>query len=137
MLRVYIASPFRGATVEETRQNIVYARLCVLDCLERGESPYASHLIITQVYAETDALRDIGLRAGDAYRAVSDVVALYVDLGVTDGMRRAEVAAAHRNIHTWTRMVTLPQVEQPRGVEGWRAYLATVPLHTFPALEMA
>jgi hypothetical protein len=133
MKRVYVASPFRGATPEETRQNIIYARLCMLDSLERGEAPYLSHLLYTQVWAESDDLRAAGLAAGTAWRRVSDYVALYIDLGVTDGMRLAELDAAHHDIPHGYRKVTLPGVvlETP---ETWRETLAQLPLDPFPAL---
>lgn len=88
-MRVYIASPFKGATTELTRQNIIYARLCMLDSLERGEAPYLSHLLYTQVWSEEPKLRAAGLAAGDAWREASEIVAVYQDLGVTPGMQAA------------------------------------------------
>lgn len=132
MRRVYIASPFRGATVEETRQNIVYARLCMLDSLERGEAPYLSHLLYTQVWAETPKLRKLGLEAGDAWRSGSEAVAVYSDLGITEGMARAKTWAEGRleTVQLYERYLALPTT-----VESWRAYLATLPLTGFPALE--
>jgi len=135
MTRVYVASPFRGANREETRQNIVYARLCMLDSLGRGESPYLSHLLITQVFAETPELREVGLGAGDAWRDAAQIVAAYTDLGTTPGMNRALLAAAHRNTASATRLVTLSKGETPTTPEAWRAYLATVPLVGFPELH--
>ena len=136
MIRVYVASPFKGATVEETRQNIVYARLCMLDSLERGEAPYLSHLLYTQVWAETDELRDAGLRAGDAMREACDLVALYTDLGVTPGMQRALDAtpfgkSVGRNVHFRTAKA-LDALDTPA---EWRKRLAVMSLDGFPALE--
>ena len=134
MKRVYVASPFRGATAEATRQNIVYARLCMLDSLERGEAPYLSHLLYTQVWAESDDLRAAGLAAGTAWRRGSEYVALYIDLGVTDGMRLAELDAAHHEIPHGYRKVTLrgAVLETPA---DWREALAALPLDGFPALQ--
>lgn len=126
---VYIASPFRGETTEETRQNLIYARLCMLDSLERGEAPYLSHLLYTQVWAETPALREAGLVAGDAWRSIADLVVVYTDLGLTEGMRRAlEKAPQGRSIGR--------RLRQARGytIEGWRERLAAMTLDTFPAL---
>ena len=40
---VLVESPFRGDNYNETRDNILYARLCVRDSILRGEAPYASH----------------------------------------------------------------------------------------------
>jgi hypothetical protein len=127
--RVYIASPFRGSTKEETRQNIVYARLCMRDSLERGEAPYLSHLLYTQVWAETEAQREAGLKAGDAWREVSELVAVYTDLGVTEGMRRAlqsSVTSVGRTLGGGALPVT---------INGWRRHLATLTLGGFPELE--
>lgn len=129
MKRVYVASPFAGATVEETRQNIVYARLCMLDSLERGEAPYLSHLLYTQVWPEDAASREAGLKGGDAWREAADLIAFYTDLGMTDGMRRAlasSVTAVGRTIGGGALPVT---------IEGWRAHLAKLPLTDFPALR--
>ena len=42
MKRVIIESPYSG----DIPRNLLYARLCVFDCLQRGEAPYASHLFI-------------------------------------------------------------------------------------------
>ena len=40
MKLVIMESPFAGAV----QQNVHYARLCLRDCLLRGEAPIASHL---------------------------------------------------------------------------------------------
>lgn len=131
MKRVYIASPFRGSTKEETRQNIIYARFCMLDSLERGEAPYLSHLLYTQVWSE--ASRESGLRAGDDWRRVADLIACYTDLGTTEGMRRA-LTSGHPHVETrgifWRG--TVPQPASP-----WecRQLLAGMPLEVFPELR--
>jgi hypothetical protein len=133
--RVYIASPFRGSSAEETRQNIVYARLCMLDSLERGEAPYLSHLLYTQAWSEQR--RSEGLAAGDAWREVADLVALYTDLGESGGMQRAVMSAVRQGIPTATRSVhwrdagALDHLDTPA---AWRARLALLPLDGFPEL---
>lgn len=137
MKRVYIASPFRGATVEETRQNIVYARLCMLDSLERHEAPYLSHLLYTQVWSEEPATRAVGLRAGDAWREAAELIAVYVDLGITDGMYRAVDArpaefVERRNVH-WRAADALRPLAT---VEQWRERLRNLQLKGFPALKL-
>ncbi len=48
--RVIIESPYSG----DIPRNLLYARLCVFDCLNRGEAPYASHLFFTQVLNDND-----------------------------------------------------------------------------------
>lgn len=41
---VVVESPYAG----DVERNVAYAKRCVLDCLKRGEAPYASHLFFTQ-----------------------------------------------------------------------------------------
>ena len=86
MKRVIIESPYAG----DVRTHVAYAKLCVLDSLARGESPYASHLFFTQpgLLDDTDPGERLkGIRAGLAWGEVADLVAIYTDHGVTDGMR--------------------------------------------------
>jgi hypothetical protein len=44
MKLVIIESPYAG----DVEPNVAYAKAAVLDCLSRGEAPYASHLFFTQ-----------------------------------------------------------------------------------------
>lgn len=84
MRRTVIESPLSG----DFAKNIRYARLCGLDCIRRGEAPYASHLLMTQFL--DDALpeeRKVGMEAGFAWGALGDLVAVYEDLGVSGGMK--------------------------------------------------
>lgn len=81
---VVIESPLSG----DFARNVRYARLCGLDCIRRGEAPYASHLLMTQFL--DDALpeeRKLGMEAGFAWGAKGDIVAVYQDLGISGGMR--------------------------------------------------
>ena len=43
-----IESPFKGHDWSETQKNLMYARACSKDCINRGERPYATHLYFTQ-----------------------------------------------------------------------------------------
>lgn len=84
MNRVIIESPYSG----HISVNTEYARQCMADCLKRGESPIASHLLYTQVLADTDPIqRELGMAAGFAWMQVADYVAVYTDLGISDGMK--------------------------------------------------
>lgn len=81
---VVIESPYGGS---QGRRNVAYARACLLDSLERGESPMASHLLYTQVLDDLDSdEREAGIEAGHAWYAVVDACVVYVDYGITDGM---------------------------------------------------
>ena len=94
MRLVIIESPYgtrpdgTRATTEEVARNVRYARAAMLDCLQRGEAPYASHLLYTQCLDDaTEDERDKGMQAGWAWLRRADLVAVYLDLGVTKGMR--------------------------------------------------
>lgn len=83
MQLVIIESPFAG----NTEFNVNYARRCMLDCLQRGEAPYASHLLLTQVLDDTDpAQRKLGIEAGLLWGSKADKTVAYVDYGVSEGM---------------------------------------------------
>lgn len=86
MTCVVVESPYAG----DVERNVKYARLCMLDCLQRGEAPYASHLLYTQCLDDdTPDERTLGILAGFAWGAKADLHAFYVDLGVSDGMRKS------------------------------------------------
>lgn len=71
-------------------RNTKYARRALLDSLERGEAPYASHLLYTQVLDDsTPEQRQHGLEAGWAWQSSADAIVVYTDFGVSDGMQAA------------------------------------------------
>lgn len=79
-----------AATVE---RNLRYLRACLADCLRRGESPIASHGLLTQPGVLDDSVpaeRERGLAAGWAWHVKAAAVVFYVDLGITEGMERAK-----------------------------------------------
>lgn len=83
---VIIESPYAG----NVDRNLKYARAAMRDCLQRGEAPYASHLLYTQdgVYDDNDPIeRSRGMRAGWAFVKVADIIAVYEDLGISEGMK--------------------------------------------------
>lgn len=71
-------------------RNASYARECLLDCLKRGESPLASHLLYTQVLDDTnEAERVMGIMAGLEWQSAADAIVVYNDHGISSGMRLA------------------------------------------------
>lgn len=81
---VMLESPYAGDVERNTR----YARACMLECLRRGEAPFASHLLYTQALDDADAQqRGLGMLAGHALLPVCDYVVAYVDYGVSPGMQ--------------------------------------------------
>lgn len=84
MIRVLIESPYAG----DVEANVAYARQCLLDSLKRGEAPYASHLMYTQVLDDGDQLqRALGIEAGLDWGSAAQLTAVYTDRGISDGMR--------------------------------------------------
>lgn len=92
MILVNIESPYAG----DIARNVAYARACMADCLKRGESPTASHLLFTQPGILDDAIpeeRELGIKAGLAWNKKADMTVVYLDYGVTAGMLRGIEAA--------------------------------------------
>lgn len=95
--RVIIESPYGAKHPDGTEdlltvaRNRRYLQRCILDCLTRGESPYASHQMLTDALRDADPEeRALGIEAGFAWAPAGEVpVAVYVDYGVSPGMRMA------------------------------------------------
>lgn len=86
MTPVIIESPFAG----DVPRNALYATRLCLWALERDLAPIASHLLYTQFLNDSDELqRDLGIRAGLAWRKAADRAVFGVDYGWTHGMWRA------------------------------------------------
>ena len=91
-MRVIVESPFAGGFA-----NVKYARECVRDCIQRGESPFASHLLYTQKGLLDDKIpaeRKKGIDAAVGWLEVADYVAVYMDLDITPGMVVGIIRAA-------------------------------------------
>jgi hypothetical protein len=94
MRRVILESPFAG----DIDANIAYARQCVRDCLQRGESCIASHLLFTQPGILRDEVpheRQLGIDAGLTWITVTDAMVVYIDHGISPGMQAAIEKAQH------------------------------------------
>jgi hypothetical protein len=101
MRRVILESPFAALTAAGIDANITYARRCVRDCLQRGESPIASHLLLTQPGILDDlipAQRKLGINAGLAWLTVADATVVYMNRGISEGMRYGIAAAEGRGL---------------------------------------
>lgn len=94
---VMVESPLRG----DYERNRAYARACMRHSLERGEAPFAMHLLYAQAGILDDTIeseRDWGMAAGFEWSRKADMVALYTDLGITEGMHRAHALAVVRKM---------------------------------------
>lgn len=86
MRRVVLESPYAG----NVERNIQYARMCLRDCLLRGEAPIASHLIYTQPGVLDDNIpeeRKLGIEAGLEWGKLAEATVVYEDYGVSRGMQ--------------------------------------------------
>lgn len=89
-LRVIIESPFAAPTPERRSKHVQYVRAAMRDSLLKGEAPFASHALYTLdgVFNDDDpAERAAGIAAGLAWGTVADMTALYLDCGLSGGMR--------------------------------------------------
>lgn len=96
MRLVVIEHPYAG----DVEANVAYAKRCMRDCLARGEAPYASALLFAQDGILDDLVpeqRSIGIHAGFAWGARADKVAIYIDRGISGGMRMGIRAALDRD----------------------------------------
>jgi acid stress-induced BolA-like protein IbaG/YrbA len=85
---VVCESPYRATSEWQLRLNLAYARALVERVTLRGDSPVASHLLITQALDDRDPVaRQRGIWAGLYLLRVADVHAFGIDLGISDGMR--------------------------------------------------
>lgn len=97
MKRVIIESPYAG----DIHTNTEYARCCMSDSFRRQEAPFASHLLYTQhgILDDSNAHdRRLGTEAGFMWVHSADLVAVYVDRGISDGMRQGIERARDRGI---------------------------------------
>lgn len=80
---VIIETPYAG----DQKLNTAYARQCMRDSLERGEAPFASHLLYTQILDESKTKeRNLGIQAGLDFGRLCEKTAVYTDLGISSGM---------------------------------------------------
>ena len=84
-MRVIIESPYAGV---DRDLNVAYARRCLQDSLDRGEAPFASHLLYTQVLDDSVRVqRKLGMSRALDWYDVAEMIVGYMDRGITTGMR--------------------------------------------------
>lgn len=97
MRRVVLESPFAG----DVDGNLKYARECLRDCLMRGESPVASHILFasTSTLVDADPIeRAVGINAGHAWMHGAHAVVVYTDRGISKGMEAGIRTASFHGI---------------------------------------
>lgn len=88
---VLVESPLSAPTLHDWVLHKKYARFCMRDCLNRGEAPFASHLL----YAQEGLLNDfnaeeraLGIHAGLIWGKFAQRSIVYTDFGVSSGMEK-------------------------------------------------
>lgn len=109
MKRVAIESPFAADTPAALALNRSYLLDAIRDCLARGESPYASHLMLTQALDDNvPEQRELGITAGLAWAERAEARVVYIDRGISPGMERG-IQHAHDT----------GQLVEYRKLKGW------------------
>lgn len=93
---VAIVSPYNSDTEEGRRANLDYARAAAHDCLHRGEIPLALHLVLGDPSVpETPEIRALALAGSFHLINAVDKVVIYLDRGISEGMRIEMYTAVH------------------------------------------
>lgn len=90
MITVVLESPFGGSETE-VQENLDYLRKCMADCIKRGEAPFASHGLYTQPGVLNDNIpeeRQLGIQAGFEIGKRLEKTVVYIDYGISKGMRQ-------------------------------------------------
>jgi len=93
--RVMLESPYAGDFV----RNEIYALRAMRHSLDLNEAPFLSHVLYTLVL--NDRLhqeRRYGMRAGHAWLRASELVVVYQDYGISNGMKERISLALDLNI---------------------------------------
>ncbi len=124
MKRVIVESPFAG----DVERNIAYARLCLRDCLLRGEAPIASHLLYTQPNVLKDNIqeeRDLGISAGLTWGCAAETTVVYTDYGVSNGMRLGiQRAKSDGRVVEYRRLFQFLSPEEQKTLDSYRKIAA-------------
>lgn len=89
---VIIESPLMGKgfgiiKLFDELKNRNYLDKCILHCINRGDSPYASHKMLTDALNDANASeRQRGIMAGLAWAVKASAICVYIDRGVSRGM---------------------------------------------------
>ena len=93
--RVILESPYAG----EVEKNRVFALACSRDMFNRGEAPFASHLLYPRfLHRYNWEERRMGIEAGQIWIPVAHKMVYYTDLGISSGMRMGFEAAQRAGI---------------------------------------
>ena len=126
MRRVIVESPFKNLT---RTQATAYARDAMIDCIKRGEAPFVSHLLYTQILNDNEPEeRALGLEMGLIWGERASATIVYTDYGISEGMQqgidRAKAegrSVEYRSLHHKVAEPPLEAVEKARHDPRWDA----------------
>lgn len=125
VIRVVVESPFgrnvdgSKCTPEEYARNTRYLNRALLDCLRRGESPYASHRFFPGLLDDTDPEeRKLGIAAGMVWAGAAQLAAIYADHGVNESMNKAIKKHEENGIPVELRYIGQESIRDTLPVEG-------------------
>jgi len=100
---VVIESPFSG----DLTTHKGYLQECILDCLNRGEAPFASHQMYTDALDDDNKQeRKLGIDCGYAWMNVAEAVVFYIDFGWSKGMLAALKKCSELRLDAETRRIS-------------------------------
>lgn len=108
---VIIESPFKGTDSVTEDEHRAYLERCIKECILRGETPYASHKMLTDALDDSDpGQRRIGINAGLAMaecllKTGKAYPVFYVDYGMSDGMKLAEEKYRKMDVTYFSRTI--------------------------------
>lgn len=87
MLLVIIESPCKATSIAQQLRNRKYAIKCMLDSIDKGEAPFAAHLLYPQILTEeTVDDKNVGIKLGLQWGEKAAKTIVYQDLGITSEM---------------------------------------------------
>lgn len=141
MRRVILESPYGNDDAAVIAENVKFALRCAMDCLQRDESPIASHLVFPLFLDDKKPEeRALGIAAGLAWVRVADAMVVYMDRGMSEGMKRAIKCAEGVGVRVEMRTLSknikgTPDTETSD--DRWRAlHIDSLIVLTKAALEM-
>ena len=122
---VFICSPWSG----DWRKHTAYARRCMKDSLGRGEAPLAMHLLYPQVLNDLiPSHREMAINSGCAWLAGAKILAVYLDLGMSPGMKEEVDLARDLGVGIEERFLDQP-------AEGERMAQSVLNVEDLPLLD--
>lgn len=121
MRLVVLESPYAAPTEPGIASNVAYAQACMRDCLARGDSPMVSHILWAHSGALDDACpaqRAQGIDAGLAWLRVAQASVVYVDRGISRGMKLGIEAAQRAGVPVEYRSLLDRSPHSPTRIEG-------------------